>query len=161
GYGARPGTPSADALTEAAVAAIDALAAEGAPVWLLGESVGSGVAARATAARPEAVRGLLLVTPFADLAAVARRHYPMLPAFLIRDRYAPARDLARWRGPAVVLAAGADEVTTLAQAQALFDALQGPKKLVVQDRATHNGLDLSPRLPVWDEVVAFLGGESG
>src|ERR1700694_1103522 len=44
GYGARPGRPSLDALVDAALEAVDALARERRPVWLLGESLGSGVA---------------------------------------------------------------------------------------------------------------------
>jgi pimeloyl-ACP methyl ester carboxylesterase len=158
GYGGRPGSPSATALTDAAAEAIDALAAEGGPVWLLGESLGSGVAARAVAARPGAVGALLLVTPFADLAAVMRIHYPVVPTFVLADRFRPARDLAAFPGPVFMLAAGQDEVTTLGQAEALAAALTGPKRLVVQLRATHNGLDLSPGLRTWDEAVDFLAG---
>jgi pimeloyl-ACP methyl ester carboxylesterase len=156
GYGARPGSPSQQALTAAAVEAIDALAAEGAPIWLLGESLGSGVAAAATAQRPTLVRGLLLVTPFAELTAVARHHYPFLPTWLLLDRWAPLRDLAGWHGPAVLLLAGADEVVTRSEGERLFAALAGPKRLQVEDGAGHNGLDLSPGLAFWDQVVDFL-----
>lgn len=156
GYGARPGRPSQQALTDAAVEAVDALAAEGAPVWLLGESLGSGVAAAATAQRPALVRGLLLVTPFAELAAVARHHYPLLPGWLLLDRWAPLRDLAGWPGPAVLLLAGADEVVTRGEGERLFAALAGPKRLGVVEGAGHNGLDLSPGLAFWDEAVGFL-----
>lgn len=156
GYAGRAGSPSAASLTAAALDAVDALAAEGGPVWLLGESLGSGVAARAAAARPAAVRGLLLVTPFADLAGVMRHHYPFVPPFLLLDRFRPAVELAGFPGPVYILAAGRDEVTTLAQAEALHEALPGPKRLVVQPGATHNGLNLSPGLADWDEAVAFL-----
>jgi len=156
GYPGRDGSPTAGSLTSAALDAIDALDAEGGPVWLLGESLGSGVAARAAAARPGAVRGLILVTPFADLAGVMRHHYPFVPPFLLADRFRPAEELAAFAGPVFILAAGRDEVTTLEQAEALHEALAGPKRLVVQPGATHNGLDLSPGLPDWDEAVAFL-----
>jgi pimeloyl-ACP methyl ester carboxylesterase len=156
GYGARPGAPAQQSLTLAAVEAIDALAAEGAPVWLLGESLGSGVAAAATSRRPALVRGLVLVTPFAELATVAHHHYPFLPGWLLLDRWAPLRDLAGWRGPAVVLLAGADEVVTRAEGERLFAVLAGPRRLVVEEGAGHNGLDLSPGLGFWDEAVGFL-----
>lgn len=156
GYGARPGAPGLTALTDAAVEAVDAAAREGGPVWLLGESLGSGVAARAAARRPEDVRGLILVTPFAELAAVARRHYGAVAAALLRDRFAPARDLAGFHRPVVVLLAGRDEVVGAEQGRALFDALPGPKRLVEQREATHNGLDLAPERPFWAETIAFL-----
>jgi pimeloyl-ACP methyl ester carboxylesterase len=157
GYGARPGSPSRGALTSAAVEAVDALAAEGGPVWLVGESLGSGVAARAAALRSARVGGLLLVTPFADLAAVARLHYPFVPAALVPDRYRPQVDLAAFRGPVVVLVAGRDEVVSADQGRLLHAALPGPKLLLEQPGATHNGLDLAPASPFWREAVSFLG----
>ncbi len=156
GYAGRAGSPSGGALTAAALDAIDALAEEGGPIWLLGESLGSGVAARAAAERPGVVRGLILVTPFADLAAVMQVHYPFVPSPLLADRFRPEEDLAAFDGPVYLLAAGRDEVTTLPQAEALHAALAGPKRLAVQPGATHNGLDLSPGRPEWDEAVGFL-----
>jgi uncharacterized protein len=162
GYGAREGAPSEDSITAAAVEAVDALAAEGAePVLLVGESLGSGVAARAARLRPAAVRGVLLVTPFARLAEVARLHYPFLPAFLLRDRWAPRDDLERFPGPVAILVAGRDEVVSAEQGRALFAALRGTKRLWEQPEATHNGLDLRPGSALWDEVIAFLMGGPG
>jgi hypothetical protein len=159
GYGPRPGAPSYDSLTDAALHAIDLVAARGLPVWLVGESLGSGVAARVAALRGEAVRGLLLVTPFADLATVARRHFPFVPSFFLRDRFMPVRDLGGFRRPAIVLVAGRDEFVTTAEGLRLFSVLPGPKKLLEQPEATHNGLDLSPGNVVWSEAVRFLSRE--
>jgi alpha-beta hydrolase superfamily lysophospholipase len=156
GYGPRPGAPSYDSLTDAALRAIDLVAARALPVWLVGESLGSGVAARAAALRSKSVRGLLLITPFADLASVARQHFPFVPSFFLRDRFRPARDLAGARLPVVVLVAGRDEVVTAAEGLRLFSALPEPKKLVEQPEANHNGLDLSPGNAVWAEAVRFL-----
>ncbi len=156
GYGARPGSPSLASLTDAAVEAVDALASEGLPVWLVGESLGSGVAARAAVLRPGAVRGILLVTPYADLATVARHHFPFLPASIVLDRFMPAKDLAGFRGPVAVIVAGRDEVVTAAEGRRLYEALPGPKKLFVQPEAMHNSLDFSPQLPIWEDVARFL-----
>lgn len=157
GYGARPGSPSRGSLGAAAADALDGMVREGAaPVWVLGESLGSGVASGAVALRPGAVKGLVLVTPFARMADVVRLHYPMLPSALLLDRYAPERELASYAGPTVMLLAGRDEVVGVAQGRRLFEALRGPKRLVVQEAATHNGLDLDPGSSLWSEVVAFL-----
>jgi len=157
GYGARPGSPSEPSLVAAALDAVDALAAAGgAPVWLLGESLGSGVAARAASLRPRAVRALFLITPFASLPEVARHHYAFLPGFLLRDRFEPASDLASFGGPVAILVAGRDEVVTAAQGRKLFAALGGPKRLWEQPGAQHNTLDLRPGNPMWREVADFL-----
>jgi pimeloyl-ACP methyl ester carboxylesterase len=156
GYGARPGSPSFDSLGTAAADAALALAREGAPVWLLGESLGSGVAARVVALRPGVVAGVVLVTPFAELTAVARHHYPLLPGSLLRDRWSPLRDLDGFAGPVALLLAGRDEVVTLDEGERLAAALRGPQLVSVQPWAGHNGLDLAPDLPFWDEAVALL-----
>ncbi len=157
GYGSSPGSPSLEALSSAAAEAVRSLAADGPePVWLLGESLGSGVAARVVALRPGAVQALLLVTPLARLADVVRMHYPFLPSFLLRDRYDAVSDLAGFAGPAFVLIAGRDEVVSAGQGRLLLEALRGPKRLAVQEGSTHNGLDLRPSLPLWREAVAFL-----
>lgn len=159
GYGSRGGSPTLGSLGEAASLAVDRLALEGAePIWLLGESLGSGVAARAAALRPGLVKGLVLVTPFARMSEVVRLHYPLVPSALLRDRWAPRDDLARWDGRAVLLVAGRDEVVGAAQGRELHQTLRGPKRLVVQEGATHNGLELDPAAPFWAETVQFLSG---
>jgi pimeloyl-ACP methyl ester carboxylesterase len=159
GYGSRTGAPSLPSLSEAAVRAVRALAGLGPePVLLLGESLGCGVAGRATALAPGSVRGVLLVTPYARMSEVAAIHYPFLPGFLLRDRYAPADDLAGFEGPVALVLAGRDEVVTVGQGRRLYEALRGPRRLWVQEQATHNGLDLEPGLPLWAEAVDFLLG---
>lgn len=159
GYGARPGAPSLASLSAAAVDGTRALAALGPePVLLLGESLGSGVASRVAALAPEAVRGLVLVTPYARLVEVARIHYPFLPGLVLRERWAPLDDLAAWRGPTAVVVAGRDEVVTPAQGRRLYQALRGPRRLWEQPEADHNGLDLEPRQPLWPEVLLLLLG---
>jgi pimeloyl-ACP methyl ester carboxylesterase len=162
GFGARPGKPTQESLCAAAADAIDQLTREGAtPVWLLGESLGSGVTACAIALRPGAVKGLVLLTPFARMTDLVRLHYPFLPTFLLRDRYAPEDDLASWTGPTVLLLAGRDEVVGIAQGRQLAEVLRGPKRVVTQEQATHNGLDLEATAPFWEETVGFLRAGGG
>jgi uncharacterized protein len=156
GYGPRVGSPSIGSLTGAALEAVRELSLEGKePVWLLGESLGSGVAGRVVASGA-VVDGLVLVTPFARLVDVVKRHYPILPSSLLRDRYEPAADLASFKGPSVLILAGEDEVVGVEQGRRLFAALGGRKRLIVQAGATHNGLDLEPGEALWREAVAFL-----
>lgn len=157
GYGPRPGRPGEAALVEAAVEAVDRLASAS-PLLLVGESLGTGVASLAAARRPAAVRGLLLVTPLASVPAVARRHFPLVPGFLLRDRFESAPALARFGGPAVFLLAGEDEVVFADLGRALHGAHPGPKRLLVQEGASHNGVRYDVRDPIWRESVSFLLG---
>ena len=76
GFGVRDGRPSEESLVAAASQAFTELLATGAsPVYLLGESLGTGVAAAVAARFPDEVAGLLFITPFTSLEDVAAWHF--------------------------------------------------------------------------------------
>src|SRR5688572_3509676 len=80
GYGGNPGEPSEEGLALDADAAARLLEEEGFPARrtiYFGESLGTGVAAALASRRPPA--GLVLRSPFTDLAALGSHHYPWLP----------------------------------------------------------------------------------
>lgn len=89
GYGGNPGSPSESGLLADAVAGVRALDGLGYPLSrtiYLGESIGSGVVAALQADHPPA--GMVLRSPFTDLADVGAHHYPFLPVrLLLRDRF--------------------------------------------------------------------------
>ena len=63
----------------------------GLPKYLVSESIGAGVACHLAEAHPTEVAGLVLFTPYHDLASVAQRKMPFLPAYLLLlDRFNPA-----------------------------------------------------------------------
>ena len=154
GYGPRAGSPSQESIVAATVEAIDLLGAE-APVFLVGESLGSAAAALAAAARPR-VAGLLLVTPLASVTAVARRHYPFVPPSIVRDAFRADLALPRYGGRVAFLLAGRDEVVFADLGRALFEAYPGPKRLWEEQGAFHNTLRFRPDDPLWAEVWGFL-----
>jgi pimeloyl-ACP methyl ester carboxylesterase len=157
GYGPRPGDPSERALLADALGAIAAARREGSgPLLVAGESLGSAVAALAAAEAPREVDGLVLVTPLASVPAVARRHYPLVPGFLLRDRWRADEALPRYGGPVAFLVAGRDEVVFADLGVALHDAYPGRKAMWVEEGATHNGLDWRPGRACWREVVEFF-----
>lgn len=163
GYGPRDGSPSEPAIVAAAVEAIDLLLADGrGPLLLVGESIGSAAAALAATERP-AIGGLVLLTPLAGVAVVARRHYPWFPSFLLRDRFDAAGALARFRGPIAFLVAGADEVVFADLGLGLHAGYAGPKRLWVQPGRGHNTVVYEPRDPMWRGMVEGLlaGGWEG
>ncbi|HEX2159990.1 MAG TPA: alpha/beta hydrolase, partial [Actinomycetes bacterium] len=107
GYGGNPGSPTEAGLAADARAALGYLA--GRPevdperVVYFGESLGAAVALRLATERPPAA--LVLRSPFASLAEVGRRHYPMLPvSLLLRDRYDAAALAGRLTAPLLVVA---------------------------------------------------------
>jgi uncharacterized protein len=157
GYGARPGRPSEAALTQAGADAIDLLLAEdNRPLYLLGESIGSGPAS-ALAGAGHPIAGLLLVTPFTSLPEVAARHYPGLPTrLMLLDRYDNEAALARFAGPVVLVVAGRDEIMPAGMGERLAAAAAGRKLLLEQPQADHNTLDLDPHAAWWEEASRFL-----
>ena len=159
GYGARAGTASADAFRDSATAATELLLEEDErPVYILGESLGSGVASHLAATFPSELAGLLLVTPFTSLADVARRHFPILPIrALLKENFDSAASLRGYQGPVAFLVAGSDEVVPTELGEQLHDGYQGPKWLRIVAGAGHNTLPMDAREPWWGEVSAFLG----
>lgn len=158
GYGARPGSPGQKSLTQAARDAIAQLVSDDdRPIYLLGESIGSGVACAMAAESPERVAGLILVTPFTTLGDVGAHHYPLLPARLVLRRcYDNRAALRDYRAPVAFLLAGRDEIIPARLGRELHDGYGGPKRLWVQEAASHNTLEFEPSSPWWEAVSAFL-----
>lgn len=153
GFGDRPGSPSESELVTAARSALESL---GEPAVVIGESLGTGVAAQAIA--PQTTRGLLLITPFDSMVNAAAHRYPWVPVrLLVKDRYDSMAALAAWNPPTVVLLAENDTTTPPEGGRRLYEALSGPKLLRVLEGAGHNDVvgGLSDR--EWREALVFAG----
>lgn len=143
GYGRRSGRPSEDALVNDARSTIAVMAAArpSDKLFIIGESLGAGVAAAAVsdAQTAQHVDGILLFTPWDSLAKVAARHYWYLPvSWLLRDRYDNVRNFAQFTGPKLLVIARQDSIIPAIHGQALFDSMPEPKRLLVIDGAGHN-----------------------
>lgn len=154
GYGARGGHPTQHNFQAAAEEAFDLLTNSG-PVYIVSESLGTGVAAHLAKARAERVRGLLLITPYDNLVSVAQEKLPIFPVSLILwDRYNPAEGLKRYSGPAVFVLAEADEVIPQKFGRRLYDRYVGAKFLQVVSGAGHNDV-ASQSSEWWEKVFLF------
>lgn len=158
GYGARPGPPSEERFQKTAGEAVaDLLKKKYERVFLVGESIGSGLACHAANEFSERIDGLLLITPFTSLVDVAKKHYPLFPVgLLLRERYDNLRTLEGYHGPVAFLIAGADEIIPPSLGRRLFEFYSGPKRVWVQEGRGHNTLDYDPRALWWKEVTDFL-----
>lgn len=158
GYGPRDGALGEESLVADAAATIAAAHRQfGAPIVLIGESLGSGVAAAAAARVPESVAALLLITPWDRLENVGAHHYPWLPVkWLLRDRYDSASNLAGFDRPVLVAIAERDDIVPARFGRALFEGLGQPKRLVTFEGAGHNDWPLRIDARFWREAFAFL-----
>jgi hypothetical protein len=157
-YGPRTGELGETSLVADAERTI-ALAHEryGGPLLIIGESLGAGVAAAASARQREAIGGLLLFTPWDRLEHVASHHYPFLPVrLLLRDRYDSSGHLADLRRPVLVAVAADDRIVPARFGRALYDGLPQPKRLALIEGADHN--DWFDRLDEnwWRQAIDFL-----
>lgn len=140
GYGGNPGSPSEHGLTADAEAAYDALRSEGFAddqLIFVGESLGCAVVARLQAAHPPA--GMLLRSPFTELADVASAHYPFLPVrLLLRDKYPVKEYVAASDVPTVVAYGAADDIVPTSLSAEVADSAGNLVERLAVSGAGHN-----------------------
>jgi uncharacterized protein len=159
GYGGNGGQPSQEGLLADARAAATALSTRsGLPpdrLVYFGESLGSAVATGLAAELPP--RALILRSPFPDLAAVGRLHYPWLPvSALLRDRYPTARWLRDYRGPTLVIAGAQDRLVPEELSRQVAQAAGGPVAWQRIAGAGHNARALFDGEQVLATIGTFL-----
>ena len=140
GYGGNPGDPSEDGLAKDAMAASAALEELGYPparTIYLGESLGTGVVAALQSERPPA--GLVLRSPFTELADVGSHHYPWLPVRLVlRDRFHVVQRLRDSEVPVTVIYGDRDSVVPTELSARVADAAPSLVDRLVVPGADHN-----------------------
>jgi alpha-beta hydrolase superfamily lysophospholipase len=158
GYGPRGGEVGERHLVDDAEQSIvQAHRLHGAPLLVVGESLGAGVAAAAAARQRDKVAGLLLITPWDRLEHVAGHHYPWLPvSWLLRDRYDSAAHLASFGRPVLVAIAERDNIVPARFGRALYDALPEPRRLVVIEGAGHNDWPGRVDDAWWRKATSFV-----
>lgn len=156
GYGFRDGSPSEKACVDAAVEAIDTLAVvPDRKVWVIGESLGSGVASAAVSKRPDKVSGLVLVTPFDSLVGAASHHYPWLPvSLLLHTRFDSENNLKAYPGPVAFLIGEKDRTVPAVLGRKLYEGYAGSKRLWVAPDAGHDVSDLVEEQ--WPQILDWM-----
>jgi len=158
GYADRPGLPSQKSLFQAADEALATLDTNQ-PVYLLGESLGSGVAAYLAGTHPGQIAGLILLSPYDRLTSVAQERMPFLPvSLLLVDRFPSADYLRHFHGPLGVMVDGRDEVVPAKFGLRLYDGYDGPKRLWLFPNCQHVFIG-EPPAQFWSEVLDFWRGK--
>jgi len=144
GYGKSTGRIQGQAQLEADVRAAWATVAPqyaGRRVVLFGRSLGSGLAAGLAAdVQPDLT---VLVSPYTSLRALARQHYPWVPAALLRYPLATDEALAHVRTPVLLAHGGRDDLIPADHSRQL--AVIAPRAtLLLVPEAGHNDIQLFP-----------------
>jgi alpha-beta hydrolase superfamily lysophospholipase len=156
GYGGNPGSPGEKGLDRDIRAAHRYLTEElrVPPERLLyfGESLGGGVVTGLAMTHPPA--GLVLRSPFVDLAAVGRAHYPFLPVrTLLKDRFPVAERVAEIKVPTAVVYGTADSIVPAEQSRTVARRAAGPIRVVAVPGADHNDRVLLDGPQLIDTIV--------
>ena len=113
--------------------------------------------AGAVAGQPDAVAGLMLITPWNRLVEPAQFHYPWLPVgWILQDRYDNSRNLAQFGRPVLVAVAERDSIVPARFGTALYETLAGPKQLRVIPKADHNDWFFRVDGAWWQDSIGFL-----
>lgn len=143
GYGGNPGSPTEEGLALDAAAALDASGERGyeqQQTIYFGESLGTGVVAGLAAQHPPA--GIVLRSPFPELADVGAHHYPWLPVrTILRDRFPVVDNLRKLEGsqvPITVVYGDSDSVVPTELSREVAQKAPAPVDEVVFRGADHN-----------------------
>ncbi|WP_238165531.1 alpha/beta hydrolase [Kribbella caucasensis] len=158
GYGGNDGGPSERGLAKDARAAqrylVEELRVPASRILYYGESLGAAVVTElATEIEPG---GLVLRSPFVDLASVGQVHYPFLPVrLLLRDRYPLAEQLSTVKAPVAVIYGSDDSIVPPEQSRAVAEAAPTLKNQVEIPGANHNDPELLHGRALIETVIAL------
>jgi uncharacterized protein len=161
-YGGRKGDLGEAAFVNDAMETVRlAIQQYGGPLFLLGESLGSGVAAGVVRGTAVKIRGIILITPWDTLESVARSKFPFLPVqFFLKDRYDNITNLKSFNGRIAVIGAGRDELIPVRHAINLHNSLSGTAtRMWTVQGAGHNDWPAFTDLSWWREIMGFVSSD--
>jgi uncharacterized protein len=163
GYGGRKGKPAEETFVNDARETVRLVFEQyKAPIFLLGESLGCGVAAAVARNSAVMIEGIILITPWDTLLSVAKEHFPWLPVRLfLKDKYDSISNLKEFQGRIVIVGAERDDIVPIQHAQTLFKSLPGTpgfhKMYTIKGVGHNDWLDVTG--PAWwKEITDFMYG---
>ncbi|GAB5096594.1 MULTISPECIES: alpha/beta hydrolase [unclassified Caballeronia] len=119
GHGRRPGERTMKAALAASREALAATIAQWrGPLYLVGESLGAGMAAQVVKGNEAALAGVVLITPWDSLADVAAEKYPIFPIrWMLHDGFDSVAAVSHYDGPLVIVGAQLDTLIPVMHAR--------------------------------------------
>ena len=123
------------------------------PVTVVGESIGTGAASYHASLK--APGKLLLITPFTDLADIAKDRFWFYPTSLLVDNaFDNELNLQNYLGETLIIHGDTDSLIPYALGQTLFAGLPGEKTFITITGAGHNNLFFYPETST--AILEFL-----
>jgi uncharacterized protein len=162
GYGARTGKLGEKSFVSDAEETLRlAYKRYGRPLFLLGESLGCGVAAAVAKDTPDNIDGIILITPWDSLLSVAKSKFPWFPVqFFMKDKYDTVGNLKAYQGRIAIVGAERDEIIPIGHATSLYQSLPKSKKMWVMKGVGHNDWPVIVDQPQWREIMGFVSGSN-
>jgi uncharacterized protein len=158
-YGGRPGKVGEKPFVADGVETVRlAFEQYGEPLYLVGESLGCGVAAAIAKQTSAPIAGIILITPWDTLASVAKSMFPFLPVKLVlTDKYDSIENLKSFKNKISVIGAERDEILPIKHAQNLYAALpEGKKRMWIIKGAGHNDWPMYIDASLFKEITDFV-----
>ena len=133
----------------------------GAPLFLWGESLGCGIATAVAKETSVKIEGIVLLTPWNTLAAVAQSKFPFLPVrLLLSDTYDNIGNLKSFTGRIAIVGAGRDEIIPVRHAKNLYLSISNPaKRMWLLQEAGHNNWLMYTSMAWWKEIMGFVSSK--
>jgi hypothetical protein len=155
GYGPSSGTPGEAGFFADSLAIIDDIVSRYSPkkIFLIGRSLGSGVACYAAANKK--VQGAILITPYDSIETIAGLNYPWLPvSLLLKHRFSSIDYVGRVTCPLLIIYGGQDTVVPPERTEKLINHIAQEKEIVLIDQANHATIDMYPEY--WAAFLRFI-----
>lgn len=142
-YGLSTGNISESAIYKDALSIYDNVSKEypNKPIYVIGRSLGSGVATYLAAHRN--VSGVGLVTPYDSIKNVAQGHYPFFPVkYILNNKFDSVSNVKNINVPVYVLVASNDTLIPNQYSIKLFENIHSEKHWHLFDNFDHNNISL-------------------
>lgn len=159
GYAGSEGEPGEASLFADALAVFDDIESSRPhprQVFLMGRSLGTGVACYVASQRE--VHGVILVSPFDSICRLAQIRYPWLPvSLLLKHKFDSSFYAPKVTAPFLILYGTRDRIVPPLHTKALLRVIQSEKEVVCIENAEHGTIDMHPQY--WPSILEFLSRE--
>ncbi|OQY13496.1 MAG: hypothetical protein B6I31_00995 [Desulfobacteraceae bacterium 4572_19] len=162
GFGGDLSVPDENIIREKALALVSYIKkteSEKLPIFLMGESMGTGVATWVST--QTSISGLILISAYTSMADVAQNHYPWLPVrYLLKHKFLSNIWAKQTDSPAILFHGLDDDIIPIKLAREQVTNFKGRARLIEIDDCKHNNILGIGETVLKKEIKKFIISES-